>query len=63
MKRLSALVLSLCLIIGLTGCSIQKKGVQYYFSAKVIEIHKEYLSLEIFDSGNSSISEGIRVDG
>lgn len=63
MKRLSALVLSLCLIIGLTGCNIQKEGVQYYFSAKVIEIHKEYLSLEIFDSGNSSISEGIRVDG
>lgn len=56
MKKLVALVITLVFVLGLVGCN--RGGMQYYFSAKVIEIHDEYLLLEVFDIGNSNTSEG-----
>lgn len=36
--------------------------MQYFFTAKVIENHEEYLLLEVFDTGNSNLSEGAAVE-
>ena len=40
----------------------QEPGVQYFFTARVIEAHEEYLLLEVFDTGNSNYSEGAKVE-
>ena len=68
MKKFIALVLSLVCVVGLIGCGIQAEpqqgdnNMQYFFTAKVIEVHEEYLLLEVFDIGNCNLSDGERVE-
>ena len=59
MKKLIALVLALVCVLSLVGCN---QKTQYYFSAKVIEVDEAYLLLEVFDKGNSNLSEGAKVE-
>lgn len=68
MKKLIALVLALVFILGLVGCGQKEdlqqgdNNMQYFFTAKVIEAHEEYLLLEVFDTGNTNLSEGTEVE-
>lgn len=58
MKKLIILIMTLICVLGLEGCGrFQREGVQYFFSANVIEVHEEYLLLEVSDAGNSNTSE------
>lgn len=68
MKKLIALLLAMTCLFGLVGCS--EKGelqqgdnnMQYFFTARVVEVQEEYLLLEVFDTGNSNLSEGAKVE-
>lgn len=76
MKKLFAFVLVMICVAFLFGCNLkadlqqnqtgeaQKEDVntQYFFSAKVLEVDDEYLVLEVFYTGNSSLSNGARVE-
>ncbi|MDD6036380.1 MAG: hypothetical protein PUC30_09355 [Lachnospiraceae bacterium] len=68
MKKLTAFVLVLFFVLGPVGCGQQENlqqddnNVQYFFTAKVIEVHEEYLLLDVFDTGNSNLSEGAKVE-
>lgn len=76
MKRLFALVLVMVCAVSVVGCNLkadlqknqtgesQKEDIntQYFFSAKVLEVDDEYLVLEVFYTGNSSLSNGARVE-
>ena len=66
MKKLIALFIALAGVVTLSACSNQEQqednNVQYYFSAQVIEVDEEYLLLEVFDVGNSNLSEGATVE-
>lgn len=67
MKKLMALVLALVCVFGLVGCGQQEglqqgENVQYFFTAKVVEVQEDYLMLEVFDTGNSNLSEGATVE-
>lgn len=53
------LVFVLVYMLSLVGCN---QKTQYYFSAKVIEVDEAYLLLEIFDAGNSNLSEGAKIE-
>ena len=46
------------------ACELVKKSivkVQYYFTAKVVEVHKDYLLLNVSNAGNSNISKNTIV--
>ena len=68
MKKLIALVLSLVCALGLAACGQQidlqqgDNNMQYFFTAKVIEVDEEYLLLEVFDIGNTNLSDGATVE-
>lgn len=36
--------------------------MQYFFTAKVVEVLEDHLLLEVFDTGNSNLSEGAIVE-
>lgn len=63
MKKYTALLLAITCIIGLFGCGKQEQqgdnNMQYFFGGKVIEAETDYLILEVFDTGNSNLSEGV----
>lgn len=47
------------------GYSLVEQGdynTQYFFSGKVVTVDKAYLILEVFDTGNSNLSEGAKVE-
>ena len=63
MKKLIALVLALVCLLSWVSCK-QKENLQqgndkmqYFFTAKVVEVHEEYLLLEVFDIGNTNLSQ------
>ncbi len=60
MKKNLALFLTMVLVFSMVGCS-QEKG-QYFFTAEVLEVHEEYLLLEVCDTGNSNLSGGAKVE-
>lgn len=68
MKKLMALALVLACMFSLIGCGRQENlqqgdnNMQYFFSGKVIEVDEDYLLLEVFDTGNTNLSEGIEVE-
>ena len=68
MKKYLALALALVYALGLVGCGKKedlKQGdyaMTYFFRAKVAEVHEEYLLLEVFDTGNTRLSEGATVE-
>ena len=68
MKRFITLLLAMICVLGLVGCNQNNKlqqgnnKMQYFFTAKVIEVDEEYLLLEVFDTGNSNLSEGAKVE-
>lgn len=68
MKRIIPLALALICVFGMLGCNqkedLQQGGnnMQYFFTAKVIGVYEEYLLLEVFDTGNSNLSEGAMVE-
>lgn len=68
MKKLIALVLALVCVIAMVGCNQSDElrqgdnNMQYFFTAKVVEVDEEYLLLEVFDTGNSNLSEGAKVE-
>ena len=68
MKKLIVLVLALVCMVALVGCNQKEdlqqgdNNMQYFFTAKVIEVHEEYLLLEVFDIGNSNLSEGVKIE-
>ena len=64
MKKLIALVLAWVCVLGLIGCGRQEEdnNTQYFFTAKVIEVNEEYLVLEVFDTGNTNLSDGTLVE-
>ena len=68
MKKLTAFVLGLVFALGLVGCGQQEdmqqgdNNMQYFFTAKVIEVQEGYLLLDVFETGNSNLSEGAKVE-
>ncbi len=60
MKQLLALCLVLVLVLSFAGCA-QEKG-QTFFTAEVMQVHAEYLLLEVRDPGSSNLSHGARVE-
>lgn len=68
MKKLAALILTISCLLGLYGCGQQKRlqqgniKTQYFFTATVMETHADYLLLEVFDTGNSNLSEGAHIE-
>lgn len=47
------------------GYSLVEQGdynTQYFFSGKVVTVDDAYLILEVFDTGNSNLSEGAKVE-
>lgn len=68
MKRLISVVLILVCVLSMVGCNQKEKPqqknnkVQYFFTAKVIESHEEYLLLEVYDTGNSNLSGGDEIE-
>ena len=68
MKKYIALALALVCMLILVSCSKKedlKQGdyaMTYFFQAKVAEVHEEYLLLEVFDTGNTNMSEGAVIE-
>lgn len=68
MKKYILLVLALVCVAGLVACGQQEDlqqgdgGMQYFFTAKVIEVDETYLLLEVFDIGNTNLTEGTEVE-
>lgn len=68
MKKTIALILTLVCMLGIVACNQNDElqhvdyNTQYYFTAKVVEVHEEYLSLEMFDNGNTNLSDGAAVE-
>lgn len=68
MRKYIALLFALACVLGLGGCSQSKdlqqgdNNMQYFFTAKVMEVNEEYLLLEVFDTGNTNLSEGTAVE-
>ena len=68
MRKLIALVLALVCLLSWVSCK-QKENLQqgnnkmqYFFTAKVVEVHEEYLLLEVFDIGNTNLSQQHQYD-
>lgn len=64
MKKLVTTVLVFFCVLGLFGCNRMdnNNNTQYFFSAKVMEVDKDYLLLEVFDTGNTKLSNGTNVE-
>ena len=68
MKKYLALALVLVYALGLVGCGQKEElkqgdyAMTYFFRAKVAEVHEEYLLLEVFDTGNTNMSEGDTIE-
>lgn len=75
MKKWIAFVLMLLCIVSLSSCKEREKSpqeelqqgdgyvnMQYFFTAKVVEVDEEYLLLEVFDIGNTALSDGAIVE-
>ena len=68
MKKYLALALALVYALGLVGCGQKEElkqgdyAMTYFFGAKVAEVHEEYLLLEVFDTGNTNMSEGDTIE-
>ena len=68
MRKIISLVLALICALSSVGCNQQgdlqqgDHNMQYFFTAKVIEVHEEYLLLEVFDTGNSNLYDGTKVE-
>ena len=66
MKKYAALFLAVTCMLCLFGCGKQEQqgdnNMQYFFGGKVTAVEDEYLILEVFDTGNSNLSEGVKVE-
>ena len=66
MKKYIVFALTITFIFCLFGCGRQEQqgdnNMQYFFSGKVIAVDEAYLVLEVFDTGNSTLSEGVKVE-
>ncbi|MGI5963233.1 MAG: hypothetical protein ACOX7N_05865 [Lawsonibacter sp.] len=68
MRKQIVLVLVLACIQTLIGCeqAEQKQqgnhNMQYFFSGKVMEVHEEFLQIQVDDIGNSNLAEGDYVE-
>lgn len=66
MKKFIALFIAITCVCCLFGCGKQEQqgdnNMQYFFGGKVIEAEEDYLLLEVFDTGNSNLSEGAKVE-
>lgn len=68
MRKYIVLVLALVCVLGLISCGQEESlrqgdyAMEYFFAAKVVEVHEEYLLLEVFDTGNTKLSEGATVE-
>ena len=68
MRKYIVLVLALVCVLGLVGCGQEESlrqgdyAMQYFFSAKVVEVHEEYLLLDVFDTGNTKLTEGATIE-
>lgn len=68
MRKYIAFIFALVFVLGFVGCGQQEDlqqgdgGMQYFFTAKVIEVDEAYLFLEVFDIGNTNLSEGAEVE-
>ena len=63
MKKILALLLALCCMVGLGACSSQqgqeeKPNGQDYFNGKVLEIHDTYILVECLDVTSGAITSG-----
>ena len=63
------ILLSIIFLFALSSCTIPQPeeqeevpNTQYIFSGKVIEVQEEYLTLEVYNTGNTNLSEGITVE-
>lgn len=68
MRKYIAFIFALVCVLGLAGCGQQEElqqgdgGMQFFFTARVIEADEAYLLLEVFDIGNTNLSEGTEVE-
>ena len=66
MRKYITLFLSIVCICCLFGCGKQEQqgdnNMQYFFGGKVIAVDEEYLILEVFDTGNSNLTEGAKIE-
>ncbi len=72
MKKRAFIITACVLVVFAVGAVLLKGGssglqqgdynMQYFFDAKVIETHEEYLLLEVIDTGNTNLSEGAKVE-
>ena len=66
MKKYITLLLVIACMCCLFGCGKQEKqgdnNMQYFFGGKILEVDEEYLILEVFDIGNTNLSEGAKVE-
>ncbi|MBQ8834018.1 MAG: hypothetical protein IJ001_03740 [Oscillospiraceae bacterium] len=68
MRKYIAFVFALVCVLGSAGCGDQEpleqgdNKMQYFFTAKVLEIGEEYLMLEVFDIGNTNLLDGAIVE-
>lgn len=66
MKKFIALFIAITCVCCLFGCGKQEQqgdnNMQYFFGGKVIEAEEDYLLLGVFDTGNSNLSEGAKVE-
>lgn len=68
MKRLLTAILTLIIVLCVAGCNSHdnshqpSKKTQSFFTAKVVEVHKDHLLLNVSDAGNSNFSKNNIVE-
>lgn len=66
MKRFFTFVLALACALALAGCGEQAQqggyAMRYFFSGKVLEADTGSLLIEVTDTGNTGLSEGVKVE-
>ena len=66
MKKYIILLMAIVCMCCLFGCGRQEQqgdnNMQYFFAGKVITVDEAYLILEVFDTGNSNLTEGAKVE-